>query len=294
MKKKITCMAISTLVWLFLFSSAEFCMAEELQYEETQRLVSLVDDATALVEEKGEHAFKDFSTVGSCWRHFQTYILVVGLDGTFIVHPDPNLVGKNQIDLKDVNGKPIVRWFIAEVSGEKRSGWSHYLWAKPNHIFPTWKTTYVKLAKAPSGKEYIIASGAYDIKMEKAFIVDVVNEAIDLIKKEGIAAFSALRDKTSEFINKDTYVFVIDNKGTLLVDPPFPSLEGQNMYNYTDAFGKYMFREFIQVANSKGSGWVDYMWPRPGDSKALKKSSFIKRITVGDDVYIVGAGMYLE
>ena len=272
------------------------CRAEELQYEESRMLVSLVDEAAALIAKKGEAAFKELSVEGSKWRHGDTYIIVNGLDGTCFVHPDPALVGKNQINLTDIDGKPIVKEFIAKVKGnpQKQSGWSHYQWVKQGDITPCWKTTYVKLVTAPSGKEYIVASGLYCMKMEKAFVVESVNSAAVLLEKEGRAAFSTLRDKKSEYNYKDTYVFIIDEKGTLLLDPPFPALEGRNVYDYKDPSGKYLFREMIDMANSQGSGWVEYMWPKPDTMEYEKKGSFIKKVKVGNEVLIVGTGMYLE
>jgi signal transduction histidine kinase len=132
------------------------------------------------------------------------------------------------------------------------------------------------------------------MKMEKAFVVESVNSAAVLLEKEGRAAFNTLRDKKSEYNYKDTYVFIIDEKGTLLLDPPFPALEGRNVYDYKDPSGKYLFREMIDMANSQGSGWVEYMWPKPDTMEYEKKGSFIKKVKVGNEVLIVGTGMYLE
>lgn len=167
-------------------------------------------------------------------------------------------------------------------------------WAKPGEVTPVWKTTYLRLVKAPSGKVYIIACGVYNIKMERAFAIDAVNSASALIVREGKAAFSVLRDKKSDYNYKDTYIFVFDGKGNLLVDPPFPSLEGRNLYNYTDADGKLLVREFIDTANQKGSGWVEYMWPRPGDCMPVRKNTFVKKVETGNEVFIVGTGIYVD
>ena len=295
MKRNLS-LVISLLVCLHLLLFAEVCGAEELQYEESKQLVSLVDEAAALITGKGEEAFKELSVEGSKWRHGDTYVFVIALDGTCVVHPDAEFAGKNQINLTDMNGKPIVKEFISKVKGnpQKRSGWSHYLWVSPSDITPCWKTTYLKLVNAPSGKGYVVASGLSGMRMEKAFVVEGVDSAAELIKKEGKAAFNTLRDKKSEYHYKDTYVFIIDDKGTLLLDPPFPALEGRNVYNYKDPAGKYLFREMIDTANKNGSGWVEYMWPKPDNPEYEKKSSFVKKVKVGNDVLIVGTGMYLE
>ena len=56
-------------------------------YEETKRLVSFVEDAAALIEQKGEFAFQDFNVPGSKWLTDDYYIFVYTPDGTNVFHP---------------------------------------------------------------------------------------------------------------------------------------------------------------------------------------------------------------
>jgi len=271
-----------------------FSQSGDYRYPETNALVTLVDEAASLIRVKGEEAFTEFSVKDSKWRKGDTYIFVLSPNGTFLVHEDPGMVGKNFLELKDKNGKPIVKWLIQKATGEKHCGWIHYLWAKPGQSEPVWKTTYVKLARTKYGKDYIVGCGLYDMKMEKAFAVDAVDDAIGLMKKDIANAFTILRDPTSEFVYKDSYVFVMDTTYTLLVDPPFPWLEGTNVFHYKDIYGKYIFREFMKVAKGNGSGWVEYMWPRPGEKSQSKKSSFVKKAVINKKMYLVGTGIYLD
>jgi len=281
-------------LFLLLPWNLAFGQSGDYRYAETNNLVALVDEAVSKVKQKGEGAFADFAIKDSKWRKGDTYIFVLDMKGTFYAHENPDMVGKNYIDLKDKNGKPIVKWLIQKAGSEKHCGWTHYLWVKPGQTVPTWKTTYVRLAQTPSGKEYVVGCGLYDMKMEKAFAVDAVDDAINLMKKDVNKAFGILKDRTSEFVYKDSYVFVLDTTFTLLVDPPFPKLEGTNVYHYKDIYGKYIFREFMKVAREKGSGWVDYMWPRPGETKQSQKSSFVKKAVINNKFYLVGTGIYLD
>jgi hypothetical protein len=43
-------------------------------YEDTKRLVSLVEDAAALMEREGESAFSQFASSGSKWLNEKYYI----------------------------------------------------------------------------------------------------------------------------------------------------------------------------------------------------------------------------
>jgi cytochrome c len=83
--------------------------------------------------------------------------------------------------------------------------------------------------------------------------------------------------------------------GTVLMLPTQPELEGKNLTDVKDANGKLWTREFIETAKTKGSGWIDYMWPKPGEDKPSKKISYIKKAKMPDgETVIVGAGIYVE
>jgi signal transduction histidine kinase len=283
--------AVILLIFCGINTSAQ---TSKYKYQETINLVNLVNDAASLIGQKGENAFKDFMANGSRWRSGETYVFVCGLKGEIYVHEDASLIGKTEIDLKDKNGKPIIQWFIRKALGVGQCGWTHYLWVKPGKTTPSWKSSYVKLAKAPSGTIYVAGSGLYDMKMEKEFAVDAVGDALSLIRTMGKDAFRILKDTASEFVYKDTYVFVLDTLGNTLVNPADPSLEGKNQMDMKDANGKFFIRDMIKTAMNNGYGWVDYQWPKPGTTKPVRKSSFVKKIIIRGDVLIVGTGVYLD
>ena len=126
-------------------------------------------------------------------------------------------------------------------------------------------------------------------------IVALVNSAAALIESKGKDAFPEFKKKDSKWYSGKTYVFVDDMKGTVLVNPPSPEIEGKNLIDMKDAKGKSLIREFIKTANTKGSGWVDYWWPKPGEDKPSKKISYIKKAKMPSGAFvIVGAGIYSE
>ena len=265
------------------------------EQKETRELVALVNDASQLVHTKGEAAFADFRVAGSRWRHGETYIFVLDPQGNMLVHPDPALDGKNVLDLKDINGKPIIRGIIAAATTfpSKPEGWYHYEWPVPGGLLPRWKSTYARLVVAPSGKSYVVAAGMYNDRMERSFVVDLVTDAVGQIEKSGAAAFPLFHDPTGPYIAMDTYIFVIDRKGVDLVNPGFPNLEGRNILNVKDTQGKQPIQQMLKVAETSGSGWVDYMWPKPGESVSTQKSAYVSKAKMGDEWVLVGCGVYL-
>jgi len=265
------------------------------EHEETRALVALVNDASDLVHTRGESAFVDFRVSGSRWRQGETYVFVLDPAGNMLVHPDPSLEGKNQLGLKDINGKPIIRGLIDAGSAPagKPEGWYHYEWPVPGELLPRWKSSYVQLVTAPSGRSYIVGSGVYNDRMERAFVVDAVQDALVHIEKDGKATFPLFHDRTGPFMAKDAYVFVIDPSGIDLVNPGFPNLEGRNLLDLKDTQGKPLIRDMLKVAQTSGAGWVDYMWPKPGESISTQKSTYVSKAKLGDKWVLVGCGVYL-
>lgn len=265
------------------------------EHAETRALVVLVDDAVDLISSKGEAAFHDFRALDDRWRRGESYVFVLDPDGNMLVHPDPALEGRNQLDLKDISGRPIVRGLIdaATAISDRPQGWYHYQWPIPGGMLPRWKSTYVRLVSAPSGKRYVVGSGMYNDRMERAFVVDVVARAVSAIETQGAAAYPRFRDPTGPFIVKDAYVFVIDSDGVEHVNPAFPNLEGRNLLDLKDTADKPLVREMLAVARTAGSGWVDYMWPKPGESASTRKSTYVGRASVAGRWVLVGCGVYL-
>jgi len=271
-------------------------MSDQLyQHEETRELVHLVDDAADLVLSKGEAAFEDFSAAGSRWRQDEAYVFVLDSEGNMLLHPDPALEGKNELDLKDINGKPIIRGLVdaAMALPDKLEGWYHYQWPVPGGVLPRWKSSYVRRVAAPSGSNYVVGSGMYNDRMERAFVEHAVKDAVGQIEKHRTAAFPRFHDPTGPFIAKDAYIFVFDPQGIDLVNPGFPNLEGRKLLDLKDAHGKQPVREMFEVVQTSGSGWVDYMWPKPGESVPTQKSAYVSRAKMGDQWVLVGCGVYL-
>lgn len=303
MKKCILSLAMAILLTTSSYATPYFLWTRQataatdtqIVADSTPSVTTLVNDAADLVRIKGEAAFPEFRVPGSRWRQGERYIFVLDLGGYMVVHPDPALEGKNQLGLKDVNGKPIIRGLIgaATASPQKASGWYHYQWPVPGGLLPRWKSSYVRLVSTLAGKNYVVGSGDYDDRMERSFVVDMVHNAVAKINLQGEAAFELFYDPSGPFLVKDAYIFVIDPSGVDLVNPGFRNLEGRNIMNLKDTHGKFLIQEMFKVTKENDAGWVDYMWPKPGESISTRKSAYVSKVKVGDQWMIVGCGVYL-
>ncbi|MCK6487551.1 MAG: cache domain-containing protein [Planctomycetes bacterium] len=124
-------------------------------------------------------------------------------------------------------------------------------------------------------------------------IMAKVAEAARLIEQEGPAAFPRLRGD-SPFIFNGTYVWVHDlDTYVMHVHPVRPRMEGRSVAGMTDVKGKAFFAEMARVLNEQGgSGWVDYVWPKPGEVDGSLKVSYVRKASFDGRHYVVGCGAY--
>ena len=111
-------------------------------------------------------------------------------------------------------------------------------------------------------------------------IAALVEKASTLIDSKGKSIFSEFRKTGTEWRSDDTYLFVDDLKGVVLFNGGFPEREGSNSSSLKDSNGKLFWAEFVKVVQSKGSGWVDYMFPKPGQSQPSRKWSYVKAVNI--------------
>ena len=265
----------------------------QYDYKETQDLVSFVDRAVDMIEEFGEESFPQFRIKGSEWYHDDLYIFVWGLDGMrYVYPPDISGEGKNMLDLKDINGKPIGKLFVEAVSGETGEGWVHYEWPKPDSEVPIWKSTFLKKAVAPSGKAYLVGSGLYEMPVDKVFVIYNVDQAAKLLTKKGKDAFDELRAISGPYRFINCYIFIKDMKGNELFNAAFPELEGTNIMELKDADGQLFVKKELEILKNRDHCWNDYMWPKPGQEEPSLKRVFVKKALVDGDILVVGCGYY--
>jgi signal transduction histidine kinase len=265
------------------------------QFKETTDLVNFVSDAAALFSEKGEESFIAFGEHGSKWFTGTRYIFLYDLTGKCVFHPvNKELAGQNLINLKDMNGKPIIR-FITNIASSTAhpTGWIHYLWAEKGELFPSWKHAYIMGVKGPDGKTYAIGSGTYNLRTETQWVVDDVDSAARLLEARGKEAYKDLVDKASIFYFYNTYIFVLSLNGRMVVDPAFPTNEGRDMMDFQDFAGHYIVRELLERLGNQETVYLTYMWPAPGQSNPSKKMIYARKVQCGDRSVIVGSSLYL-
>jgi cytochrome c len=129
---------------------------------------------------------------------------------------------------------------------------------------------------------------------EKAKQIEaLVNKAAALVDTKGKAALSEFRERGSEWWSGEIYVFAYSPEGIVILNPAFPAREGRAYHGELDKKGKAFHDELLKTAQTKGSGWVDYWLPKPGQAEPSQKWSYVKAVKA-EGVALVGAGFYNE
>jgi len=266
-------------------------------YQDTRRLVKLVEDAATLMERKGTAAFAEFRRKGFRWFNDQYYLFVYDRAGTNTFHPTiPELVGKNLMDLRDMNGKPLIRFITDVCRNPQRDAhaWVFYLWQEKNEFEPKWKSAYVRKVVMPDGEVCAIGAGHYHLKIEKVMVQENVQSAVDVLMSEGKqAAFKEFLNPASRYSFLNTFIWVTDEWGRALVDPAFPEKEGRDLTLFRDAIGRPVMKEIIDKLHKEDEAWVQYLWPRPGAVALSRKLAYVKKVRVGEETLLVGSDFFV-
>jgi hypothetical protein len=94
------------------------------------------DEAKAMAIKAAEYlktvgpdkAFPEFDAKEGPWHDRDLYVTVLDDKGVVLAHGNnPGLIGKSVLELKDIDGKPFIRAFLAT----NDAGWTDYKWQNP-------------------------------------------------------------------------------------------------------------------------------------------------------------------
>ncbi|MCP5268652.1 MAG: methyl-accepting chemotaxis protein [Zoogloeaceae bacterium] len=110
--------------------------------------------------------------------------------------------------------------------------------------------------------------------------------SVDEAKKFAKDAVRAMRYEKVE------YFWINDLNHIMIMHAVKPELDGKNLDQLKDKNGKLLFVEFNKVVKAQGSGFVDYLWPKPGQDAPAPKLSFVKGFEPWG--WVIGTGIYID
>lgn len=112
------------------------------------------------------------------------------------------------------------------------------------------------------------------------------------VKSEESAKMEALAIIKNLRYSKTEYFWVNDYDGVMIMHPVKPTMDNTNVLEMKDTDGKFLFKEFIRVAQTDGQGVVKYQWPKPGEDAPQPKISYVKGFKEWN--WIIGTGVYVD
>jgi signal transduction histidine kinase len=97
-----------------------------------EQAVAMVKKGVAFIKASGpEKGYAEITSKTSQFKFEDLYLVVYGIDGTVHAHgANEKMVGRNLIDLKDIDGKAFVRERV-ELAKAKPSFWQDYKFTNP-------------------------------------------------------------------------------------------------------------------------------------------------------------------
>ncbi len=231
---------------------------------------AIYDEEGLSIEEKKAEALKVIKAMRYAGDN---YLWINDMQAVMVMHPmKPALDGKNLKDFKDPNGKRLFAEMVS-VCRNDGQGFVDYMWPKPGEEKPVAKLSFVRLFKPWN---WVIGTGVYLETAEKRF------------KEEAKTEIGKLRFGPD---GKD-YFFIIDTEANMVMHPIKPTLNNTSMKDFRDPHGKALFAEMVQVGKEHGHGFVDYLWPKPGEDKPVAKLSYVQLFEKWG--WIVGTGIYID
>lgn len=82
----------------------------------------------------------------------------------------------------------------------------------------------------------------------------------------------------------------------MIMHPTSPELDGKMpndpKYNVASGSDKNLFAEFVRVCEENSEGFVDYLWPKPGEVEVQPKRSYVRLFEEWN--WVVGTGNYVD
>lgn len=156
--------------------------------------------------------------------------------------------------------------------------------------------TFVHFYVFPKIEDMFIGSYKEKIRNTVEIADNVITDIYARVEKGEISDSSGQKLAMSTIKSlryNDTEYFWIHNLDLKMVAHPMqPKLEGTDVSDKKDPNGFTVFAEMNKVVAGSGSGFVHYMWPKPGSDHPVEKYSYVKLFKPWG--WVTGSGIYFD
>ncbi|RZI57594.1 MAG: HAMP domain-containing protein [Rubrivivax sp.] len=105
-------------------------------------------------------------------------------------------------------------------------------------------------------------------------------------KKQAAAEIGKIRYSGNE------YIWINDMTPRMVMHPIKPELNDKDLSGNKDPNGLKLFVAFVDTVKAQGSGFVDYLWPKPGAKDPEPKRSYVTGFKPWG--WVIGSGVYID
>ena len=105
-------------------------------------------------------------------------------------------------------------------------------------------------------------------------------------KKQAAAEIGKIRYSGNE------YLWINDMTPKMVMHPIKPELVDKDLSGNKDPNGLALFVAFVDTVKASGSGFVDYLWPKPGAKDPEPKRSYVAGFKPWG--WVIGSGVYID
>lgn len=206
------------------------------------------------------------------WNNSESYIWIVDYNGVLQLGPDNlrHLEGTSILYFKDASGHEIIK---EEIALCKKDG-EGYLWdsfSKPGK----------DLSEQFEQFAFVKALGHYDWYLGTAEFLDTAIKTRD--------------DRLLKSIEKlggtsSNYIFIINTKGDMLLNPSKPEIVGKNIFKLNSPSSENVLHKMKDALQDKSQAFLSYVWINPETQQEETKYTYVH--TIADSDWIIGSGFY--
>ncbi len=117
--------------------------------------------------------------------------------------------------------------------------------------------------------------------------VALAKKAALVIKEQGREkGFAEIMNPNGNLRKGRIMVTANDFAGLCLANAAFPKLVGQNHFTLRDADDKYFIQDAIQIAKTKGGGWLGWSFTDPETKKITRFKAWVQRVE-GAEIFVM-------
>lgn len=142
------------------------------------------------------------------------------------------------------------------------------------------------------------------VEAEKELVIELTNTAFSMIEhyhrrvQQQDLSLQEAQARVKERLRNvrygeddNGYFWIIDSQFFSIMHP-FSGREGLSDYGQVDEAGNYFVRDFVQIALTDGSGFIEYQYFNPATNTSNQKITYLRYFEPWD--WIVGTGVYYD